>query len=109
MAKVYKRANDWIAHQKGVKAMVHAKGREVEATAKAFLEPHRSSGDAHIEAHKEDTDYVVELVAHGTGKKYSAQAAVLAIEYGRAGYTTKSGAQIGPAEGLHVLRRAAGI
>lgn len=103
MGRVYAKANDWIAHQKGVKAAVHAKGREVEAAAHALLAPHRRTGEAHIEAHKEDTDYVIELVTPG------GNIAALSIEFGRAGYTTKSGAQIGPAEGLHVLRRAAGI
>jgi hypothetical protein len=108
MGRIYAKADDWIAHQKGVKAAVHAKGRETEAAAKAFLEPHHRSGDAHIEARKEDTDYVIELVATGDGNT-TGQAAVLSIEFGRSGYTTKSGAHVGPAEGLHVLRRAAGI
>lgn len=103
MGTIYPKCDDWIAHGRGVKAAVHAKGREVEATARALLAPHRRTGDAHIEGHKEDTDYVIELVTHG------GNIAALSIEYGRAGYTTDSGAHVGPAEGLHVLRRSAGI
>jgi hypothetical protein len=96
---VYKGMDAKIAHMAGVKAAVHAKGREIEARANVFLAPHRRTGQAHIEGDVEDTDYVVSLV----------DPAALSIEFGRGGYTTKSGAQIGPAEGLHVLRRAAGI
>jgi hypothetical protein len=44
------------------------------------------------------TDYLVSLV----------DPAALSIEFGRAGYTTKGGGHVGPMEGLHILRRAAG-
>lgn len=96
---VYANIDARIAHLPGVKAAVHAKGREFETTAKALLASHRRTGEARIEGHKEDTDYVVSLV----------DPAALSIEAGRGGYTTKSGAKVGPMEGLHVLRRSAGI
>jgi hypothetical protein len=96
---VYPGVDAKLAHLPSVKAAVHAKGREIEARANTFLAPHHRTGEAHIEGEVQDTDYVVSLV----------DPAALSIEFGRGGYTTKSGAQIGPAEGLHVLRRAAGI
>jgi hypothetical protein len=95
---VYRGVDAKVAHMAGVKAAVHANGREIEARAQAFLASHHRTGEAHIEGDVQGTDYLVSLV----------DPAALSIEFGRAGYTTKGGGHVGPMEGLHILRRAAG-
>jgi hypothetical protein len=99
MGEVYPATDAKMAHLPGVKAAVHAKGREIQSTAQSLLASHRHTGAARIDGETQDTDYVIYLV----------DPAALSIEFGRSGYTTKRGGHVGPMEGLHVLRRAAGI
>lgn len=84
-----------VAHMTGVKAAVHADGRQREGRAKARLAGHRETGAAKVEGHKEDTDYVVSLV----------DPAALSIEYGRSAFTREDGRKVGPMEGLRILGR----
>jgi hypothetical protein len=96
---VYPGVDAKMAHLPGVKAAVHAKGREIEARRtcswRRTTAPARRTSRA---TSRTPTTWCPWSTLRP-----------LSIEFGRGGYTTKSGAQIGPAEGLHVLRRAAGI
>jgi hypothetical protein len=96
MADVAKNLDRAIAHAPEVKRAVLAVGRAVEARARARLAGHRRTGAARIEAHREDTDYVIELVDD----------AALSIEFGRSAYTRDDGVEVGAAEPLSILRGA---
>jgi hypothetical protein len=64
--------------------------------ARARLEAHRDTGDASIKVEHGAIDSHVILDDEAS----------LSIEFGRAGFTRKDGAYVGPAEGLHILSGA---
>jgi hypothetical protein len=100
MAVVFhKGLNRHLSHLPGVKAAVREKGRAVETTAKALFGPHDRPGGHAITGESQDPDYLVILEGPAPG----------AVEFGREGYTRPDGAHIGPAQGLHVLGRAADL
>lgn len=92
-----------IAHMSGVKASVHAEGREVQSRADSAFAAHNRPGGHEIVGEKQDTDYLVSLVGP----------VPLVIEFGREGFTQQrpdgSTIEVGPMQGLHILGKAAGL
>ena len=93
--------NAYIAHMPGVTKAVRDEGKDIESRAEALFAAHDNPGGHEIEGHRGDTDYVVSLVdTTGDGDP-------LAVEYGRGPVEYEDGRKVGPAEGLHILGRAA--
>lgn len=103
MAEVYPFANEHVAHMRGVKKAVHDQGREIQSRAEALFAAHDNPGGHEIVGEKQDTDYIVSLVATLPGDN------PLAVEYGRGPVSYDDGRSVGPAEGLHILGRAADL
>lgn len=80
----------------GVQAAVKVEAEAIAGRARTLLAEHRVTGDSNIEVSRHRPDYLVSLVDE----------AAMSIEYGRAGYQ-RGPWFIDPAEGLHILHRAA--
>ena len=96
MAVVYPGTDAYVAHMRGVKKSVREERDRRAKRARAALRPHRRTGDHRITTEMEDTDGLVHLegpVPH-------------ILEYGRSGYVTDDGAEVGPMDGLHILGQA---
>ena len=97
MAEVTPNLDARLAHQSFIYQQVKAVGVGIEARAKARLgEHHTDHPESKIVAHRESTDYVIELIDE----------AAASIEFGREAGTTESGRHYGAMEGLHILRDA---
>lgn len=93
--------NAYLAHMGGVKKSVHDEGRDVKKRADALFKAHDNPGGHRITGERQDTDYIVSLEGTGPGDN------PLAVEYGRGPVEYDDGRKVGPAEGLHILSRAA--
>lgn len=96
MASVTRNLDAKVAHMRGVKAEVRRVGDGIGARAKARLAAHKSTGSAEVVVEHGITDTVVALV----------DPAALSIEFGRGGFTTRSGRKVGPMDGLHIVTGA---
>lgn len=96
MATVYPGTDAYVAHMRGVKKSVREDRDRRAKKARAALRPHRRTGDHRIVVEMQDTDGLVHLV--GTVPHI--------VEFGRSGYVTDSGAEVGPMAGLHILGQA---
>ena len=100
MAVVFhKGLNRHLSHLPGVKEAVRAQGSQIKEKAAALFGPHDNPGGHEIKGEFVTTDYLIILEGPAPG----------AVEFGREGYTRSDGAHIGPAQGLHVLGRAADL
>ena len=71
----------------------------VKEKAAALFGPHDNPGGHEVKGEFVTSDYLIILEGPAPG----------AVEFGREGYTRPDGAHIGPAQGLHVLGRAADL
>lgn len=85
-----------LATLPGVKAKRRAAAEVIAAKARANLAAHRDTGASSIKVEHGPVDSLVILD----------DPASLSIEFGHGGYVRKSGAVVGPSEGLHILGRA---
>lgn len=91
-----RKVNRIVSHLKGVQNAVHSEGRQIADRADAIFAAHDRPGRHEIVGEEAGIDYLVSIegpVPH-------------VIEFGREGYTTKDGHQVGPMEGLRILGRA---
>ena len=99
MATVSKNTARIVAHLPGVKKAVRGKAEQIGSRASAFLAQHRVTGKSKIEVTSGKVDSFVSLV----------DPAAISIEFGRRGFTDKRGHTVGPAQGLYIITRAAGL
>lgn len=98
MAEVVPNLDRRIAGLTGVQAAVKAVTEQVASVARADLEQHRQSGEHQIVVERPNhLDYDIVL----TGP------AAVTVEYGRDGYTRPDGTNVGPMDGLGIMRHAA--
>lgn len=92
----------FIAHMPGVKRVVHAEGKSIQAKAETLFASHDRPGGHRIVGEKAPiggTDWIVSLEGP----------VPVVIEFGREGFTRTDGRRIGPMQGLHILGKAAGL
>jgi len=95
----YQNLEELIAHVDTVQRAVDGMADTIARRARASLEYHRNTGDAHIEVVKGHIDAYVVLV----------DKAALSIEFGRADHLNKDGHLVGGFEGLHILASATNL
>lgn len=96
MATVYPGTDAYVAHMRGTKKAVREERDRRAKKARAVLRPHRLTGDHRIVTEMQDTDGLVHLVGEVPH----------IVEYGRGGYVTDEGREVGPMQGLHILGQA---